>query len=210
LQFGWQQDLLGGINKITGEAVKFKREGDKTTQQLAAFSAIPYYAWSHRGPGQMEVWIASEESAVRPEPASTLASAATIEASTPLPSLSGINDLLTPTSSGDETNLFYHWWPKKNQKEWIIYHFKEPALVSSSSVYWFHDLPRGGCTIPKSWKLFYQKGTSWIPVKNKTNYPVLKDQFCKVIFEPETTSGLKIEVQLPEKFSTGIHEWTVE
>ncbi|MFW6131954.1 MAG: glycoside hydrolase family 127 protein [Candidatus Aminicenantaceae bacterium] len=43
----WKPDLLGGI--IIIKAVKQNNDGSLT--------AIPYYAWSHRGTGEMAVWL---------------------------------------------------------------------------------------------------------------------------------------------------------
>ena len=43
-------DLLGGITSIRGTALD---SGGNARQ----FSAIPYYAWGHRGDGQMTVWL---------------------------------------------------------------------------------------------------------------------------------------------------------
>ncbi|MBN1887840.1 MAG: glycoside hydrolase family 127 protein [Thermoflexales bacterium] len=45
-----QQDLLGGVTVITG---KVSDKSGKTRKLVA----IPYYAWSHRGPGEMIVWF---------------------------------------------------------------------------------------------------------------------------------------------------------
>ncbi|MBN2105596.1 glycoside hydrolase family 127 protein [bacterium] len=50
LQVEHRPDFLGGIDVIRGRIDD--RFGKETT-----LSAIPYYAWSHRGPGEMEVWI---------------------------------------------------------------------------------------------------------------------------------------------------------
>ncbi len=43
-------NLLGGITVIRGEAV----DGGGQTQSL---TAVPYYAWGHREPGEMTVWL---------------------------------------------------------------------------------------------------------------------------------------------------------
>ena len=45
-----QADLLGGVTTLRGDALDAR--GDKV-----AFTAIPYYAWGHRGEGQMTVWL---------------------------------------------------------------------------------------------------------------------------------------------------------
>jgi hypothetical protein len=43
----FRPDLLGGINVIT----------IKPADEDVRLKAIPYYAWSHRGIGEMVVWI---------------------------------------------------------------------------------------------------------------------------------------------------------
>lgn len=45
-----QADLLGGVATLRGDALDAR--GDKV-----AFTAIPYYAWGHRGDGRMTVWL---------------------------------------------------------------------------------------------------------------------------------------------------------
>jgi len=39
---------------------------------------------------------------------------------------------------------------------------------------------------------------------------VEKDKYNKVTFETVKTEGLRLEIQLPDKFSAGIHEWRVK
>ena len=48
-----QPDLLGGITIIRGEALDSDSES-------VPFTAIPYYAWGHRGSGKMNVWLRSQ------------------------------------------------------------------------------------------------------------------------------------------------------
>jgi DUF1680 family protein len=51
--------LLGGVNVISGDAAGAEQTiasgGDSAS--APKFTAIPYYAWAHRGQGQMAVWI---------------------------------------------------------------------------------------------------------------------------------------------------------
>jgi DUF1680 family protein len=50
--------LLNGVVVITGEAVAAPMEPEGgTTVKGQPFLAIPYYAWAHRGPGEMAVWL---------------------------------------------------------------------------------------------------------------------------------------------------------
>ena len=41
-------------------------------------------------------------------------------------------------------------------------------------------------------------------------YGCLADQYNRTAFDPVEADGLRLEVQLPENFSAGIHEWRVE
>jgi DUF1680 family protein len=61
----FKADLLGGINVISGQAVRTTEEGwegrlySQAEQQnkLISIVAVPYYAWANRGSGEMIVWI---------------------------------------------------------------------------------------------------------------------------------------------------------
>jgi len=48
-------DLLGGVTVIKGKALAKGREGEPVA--AVDFTAIPYYAWDHRAPGEMTVWL---------------------------------------------------------------------------------------------------------------------------------------------------------
>ena len=43
-----------------------RRSRRPSTPRKQPFIAIPYYAWANRGPGEMSVWLADREDAVRP------------------------------------------------------------------------------------------------------------------------------------------------
>jgi hypothetical protein len=213
MQVTYAANLLNGINVITtnGEATKRQLNTDEllTTKQIV--TAIPYYAWDNRGPGEMEVWIPYNKEVSRPQPAATIANTSKITASIKTRSLKAINDQIEPADSKDASAPYFHWWPKKNTTEWVAYEFDKPHTVSSSNVYWFDDGPWGGCRIPAAWKIYYKTDDGqWLPVKTTTAYELAKDKHNAVTFEPVTTSALKLEVQLPVDNATGIHEWSVK
>ena len=54
-----QDSISGGIVIITGTAKSSSEQGGVKQQNIMEipFTAIPYYAWAHRGAGQMSVWI---------------------------------------------------------------------------------------------------------------------------------------------------------
>jgi DUF1680 family protein len=55
----FKSDLLNGINVVKGEsiAVVVDKNGENVSTIRQPFTAIPYYAWAHRGKGEMEVWF---------------------------------------------------------------------------------------------------------------------------------------------------------
>lgn len=210
LDYNFQPQLLGGVNTIIGEAEGTKtNESDEIETYKRSFKAIPYYAWAHRGKGQMAVWIPTKKEAARVKQKPTIASKSKISASFENSLITGINDQLFPKNSGDKTNTLYHWWPRKNETHWIIYDFEEPKNVSETEVYWLKDIPNGGCSLPESWKLFYKSGEKWLEVEGETPYPIIEDDWNKFVFDPVTTSAVKLEIQISEEYSAGLHEWIV-
>jgi len=142
------------ITTLTTDAqtLAFDKQGKLTTQEVK-LTLIPYYAWCHRGNGDMKVWIPQDLKATNPAAPATLASLSKIHSSMRIPALQSIADRLVPKDGNDRSMPYTHWWPKNNSTEWISYTFPEEATVQSCSVYWFDDQPWGGCRIPDSWKL---------------------------------------------------------
>lgn len=70
----YKKDMLGGVTILSGraEALFSQGEGKETRKEKQNFTAIPYYAWAHRGPGEMAVWIARDEEKALPLPSSSL------------------------------------------------------------------------------------------------------------------------------------------
>lgn len=214
VQAVYKPDLLNGVMtlQMTGLATRRQANSEALLQASQNVTAIPYYAWANRGPSEMEVWIASEASVAKPKPAPSIASRSRVSSSVNNPRMyRSVNDQYEPADSKDPSASYLHWWPKKNTTEWVQYDFDSSYTVSQSIVYWFDDSPWGGCRIPASWKIYYRTTSGeWAPVKNTSAYEIEKDKYSTVKFEPVTTTALKLEVQLPAEFATGIHEWIVK
>ena len=56
----------------------------------------------------------------------------------------------------------------------------------------------------------YLDGTAWKEVPNPSGYEIDADRMIELKFDPVTTKGLRIEVQLRKELSGGIHQWRVE
>jgi DUF1680 family protein len=207
LQTEFRPDLLNGVQIIKGKGegyiyVDSKGRIAKSNQEVFA---IPYYAWAHRGKGEMAVWLAREASAVNPLSGPTLATLSKVTASYGQ-NPQAITDQLEPDSSGDHSYPFFHYWPHKGTKEWVQLDFPKLEEVSEVEIYWFDDTGVGECRVPKSWKIFYKDGEKWTPVYTTDAYGVEKDKYNRVGFETVRTSALKIEIQSQPDFAGGIHE----
>lgn len=54
-------DLLNGVQVIRGQVPAVEVKGPtKVETTIKPFMAIPYYAWAHRGPGEMMMWFPSQ------------------------------------------------------------------------------------------------------------------------------------------------------
>jgi hypothetical protein len=162
----------------------------------------------------MAVWLARTDAAARPTPFPTVATTSAIAAS-PLPNGRGKNprnmiDGDEPANSADPS-AYFDWWPVQGSKsEWIEMTFAKPATVSDSQIYWFDDTGRGGVRVPASWRLFYRNGDRWTPVQTTAAFGVDRNAWNRVTFTPVTTTALRIELVMQEKFSAGVQEWKVK
>ena len=222
LQFSYRNDLLGGMGTITGNALALSRaaDGASIVRQNQPLVAIPYYAFANRGPSEMSVWLARDESRARLAPRPTLASTAKATSSVgngsvadnypghkpPTPEqrwytnsqdgsgdIAAIQDGLEPVNSEDGSAPYLRLHPQTGDSAWVQYDFVKPSRVSSVEVYWKDD--KQYCVLPKSWRLSYKDGNDWKPVRAAA-YGVERDKFNRVAFDPVTTSALRIEIQL--------------
>ena len=193
------------------QTLKFDANG-RLTAQDEQLTLIPYYAWAHRGNGNMAVWIPIDLNATTPALPPSIASESKVTASAKrLPALSSINDRLVPADGNDRSIPYTHWWPKNNSTEWLAYEFKEEATVSTSTVYWYDDQPWQGCKVPDSWKLYYMNdGGQWVEVQNPSDYGTKKGVANTVNFTPVRTKAMKLEFVQPKDKSCGLYEWSIK
>lgn len=212
----FEADLLGGVVVIRGRGLRhgFELKDDGTIAQASGpvdIMAIPYFAWDNRAPGEMVVWVPTELPAAQKPENVTLAvfAKATASHTWHADHVRALNDAILPKSSGDLSIPRFTWWDHKGTTEWVAYEFPKPVTLSKAEVYWFDDTGRGGCRVPKSWRLLWLDGNDWKPVEAAGDYGIEKDKFNTITFKPVTTKSLRLEVQLQPGFSGGILEWRV-
>ncbi len=175
-------------------------------------TAIPYYAWDNRAPGEMRVWLPTTPPAPAPARGPERDAKVTLSFVSGYARPEGIHDGIEPKSSGEQPAALCHWWPHKGGEEWAQYTWTQPINAAGARVYWFDDTGRGECRLPTSWKILYREGDEWKPVTltdTKTPYPVQRDQWCEVHFVPVKTTELRLVFEMQPNWSAGIHEWKV-
>ena len=205
----FRPDLLGGVAVITGRAQTAKRtlDGRIVPDAGRTFTAIPYYAWAHRGRAHMTVWPAGVPEAARPKPADTLTAISKTTASYVHVSLDAIKDQNIPENSADSSNLQLDFWPRKGTTEWVQFEWDRAHEIGRVKVYWFDDTGRGECRIPASWRVLARDAAGvFQPVKHRGPYGVAKDAFNAVECDPVSTTAIKIEIVLQQGWSAGILE----
>lgn len=210
----YDANLLGGqpTLQFEGQLITKKISDSNGEFQPMSLKAIPYYAWANRGRANMLVWLPYDLKVAKSVAQPTLATKSKLSASPELKgALTAASDQSAPKSSTDGESTYVHWWPHFGTKEWLQYDFPQAELVSKVRVYWFDDEAiRGGCRVPQSWRLLYLENGEWKPVSTDQSYGTLKDAWNELRFTPIKTTALRIEMQLKEKVSAGVHEWEVE
>jgi len=207
-------NLLGGQQtlRFSGNLVTKKTSATSAELKPIDLKAIPYYAWANRGRDNMLVWLPYDVSVAKSIAQPTLATKSKLTASPELKgALTATSDQSAPKTSADGESTFVHWWPHFGTQEWLQYTFPDAQQVSKVRVYWFDDEAiGGGCRIPQSWRVLYLDNGVWKPVSTKQTYGNNKDAWNEVKFDAVKTTALKIDLQLKEKVSAGVHEWEVE
>ncbi len=206
----WEGEELGGILTLNVPVTEFtkKHMDSDITSRETTIRMIPYYAWAHREPRQMTVWLAREMSAVKPL---TFLSGAEIKASNFVKDAHFMCDGKVPTDVKDTQFPRMHWWPKTGASLWVEYRFPEAVTLSSTKIFWFDDRDYGHCRVPESWKLFYlDDAGKWQPVSNPSGFGVEFFKFNETTFDAVKTKGLRIEIQSQKEWAGGIYEWEIK
>jgi DUF1680 family protein len=211
LEAEFKPELLNGITTIKGIAKAYRIEETNDVDTLVKedenFFAIPYYAWSHRGPAEMAVWLARKETAVEPAGIPSIAETSTVTASEKGIGIEAVNDGLIPSGSSDISFPVFTFLPRKGSTEWLQYDFGKTYEPSIVEVYWLEDDEN---RLPESWKIQYRKGNEWEDVWTPHGFSLEKDKLNTVIFETVKTDALRLELQMQPGFSAGIFEWRVK
>ena len=201
-------NVLGNVYPaLTAPAVSLRR-GLKTgvRKEATTLTLVPYFAWCHRGAGEMQVFFPTEakaENATRDYKTSA-------SFCFPKDSVAAAFDGVLPKASNDGSVPRLTFWNHLGTDEWVACEFTEPEEVKGVEVYWFDDSGKGHCRIPASWKVQWRaaKNASWQGIDIAG--PVAKDKFCAIDFpQPVKAQALRLAIKLQKEWSGGILEWKI-
>ncbi len=201
------------IKKKAGlEPAADKPLAGETELQKLALKAIPYFMWANRGRDNMLVWLPYDLKNVAAVAQPTLATRSKATASEGVNGdLTNIADQFPIKNSYDDESSLVHWWPHFGTTEWLQYDFPQAEQVGTARVYFFDDeITKGGCRVPKSWRILYLENGQWKPVYTPNGFKILKDAWNEVQFEPVKTTALRLEMTFQDGVSGGVHEWDVK
>ena len=190
------------------KALRVRRGLKSLASEPATAELVPYFAWCHRGAGEMQTWFPTTAD----EKLFKLAFDVKTSVDRPWPgdSVKALCEGAVPAKSDDYHCLRCTFWPHKGTDEWVAYAFPFVETLTGVEVMWFDDVPRGGCNLPASWRVEVRESpeAAWVPVE--AAYPVCKDELVKVDFaKPLKAREIRLAVQLQPNYSAGILEWKV-
>ena len=138
----------------------------------------------------------------------TLAGGARVSASVAGPGARMLNADFEPTTSADIGATRFTWTGKKGTTEWVEYDFDQPQSIRSAEVFWAADAGRRINTkLPAAWKVLYETADGWAEVQQENQTPIAADAFNQTSFQPVSTTGVRVQVQLQPDATAGLLQW---
>jgi len=218
-----RKDLLGDVVTVVADAEVTYESTPGAPDKVRSMSlmAVPYYAWANRGDGYMDVWLARTASATTPLPALTAGAEAKVSTSDKRPDaqLAALTDRRVGANSKDRTTPRFTSIEKTTGHQWIQYEWDKSRTLSKTAVYWAIDAPapvywrertRGSLLqVPKSWRLLYKSGDSWLPIETSDSYGLNLDRNNELRFTPVMTTAVRLEIEISDA-PCAIQEWMVD
>jgi uncharacterized protein len=209
LRAEYRSDLLGGVETITGFALAtaYQESTGTLTSEERSITAIPYFAWANRGPGEMTVWIAADPAHASPLNGPSIIAGSRMESSGG-EHLEVLSSPAHPKSSR-ETSLAWFAWTRVDTA-WVEFELPMEQEVSEVQAFWrIDDLP-GGSRVPMSWRVLGKFQGRWEPLWSPNPWGVEPDRFNRVILETAKTKALRLEVVTQPGYTAGLLGWRVD
>ena len=168
---------------------------------------VPYFAWCHRGAGEMQTWFPATPGVAAASTTQALNAKASYMHEGE--STASLFDGIFPKNGAayDNSQKRCTFWPHKGTEEWVEVILPGEEPVRGVDVYWFDDEPVGGCRVPAEWKVQTQLGemTGWQDAA--AGCPIVKGNWSSVTFaKPMPAVAVRLQIKLKPGFSAGICE----
>ena len=197
-------EILGNAYPaLSVPATSVRRGLHSTSTEKTTLKLVPYFAWCHRGAGEMQTWFPTALEYATASRALTVKASHCNYSDNKRAAIDGI----LPKSSDDKTIPRLTFWDHLGTREWVEFVFTEVEEVKGVEVYWFDDEPSGRCRLPDSWRVQWRadEKAPWQAVA--VDGPVAKDKFCTIDFpESVKAKAVRIDISLQKDFSGGILE----
>jgi len=136
--------------------VNAKGQSSPTTLKM-----VPYYAWSNRDVGSMQVWFptSAREVEYRRGVVDSPFKSVTASHTNPSDSVEAMIDAAQVGGSGDTGAGRWTSWDHRGEPQWVEAELKEPATIRSVGVYWYDD--GGGVQVPVDWNVELRSNGTW-------------------------------------------------
>ena len=107
----------------------------------------------------------------------------------------------------------FTYWNNKGTTEWLQYDFPDKRRVSAGEVYWLREFWWGGNKLSTAWRLKWRDANGnfhEVKLKAKNTYATEEDKFNRVEFDPVDTTAIRLELDLSETNTAGIHEFRLD
>jgi len=182
-------------------------EDGKTLVEPTSLTLVPYFAWCHRGDGEMQTWFPSVVKAFPMQAQKTLEASFCCKTDR----VDAAMDGLAPSSSADRSIPRLTFWPHLGTEEWVSCTFAKPREIKGVETYWYSDLARKGqCHMPLSWRVQWKDSDNgdWRDIPGKGE--IDENRFCVLNFpKPVKAKALRLVVRQREGWSSGLLEWRV-
>ena len=168
---------------------------------------VPYFAWCHRGAGEMQTWFAESEESVMEKVRDARVQASYCNATD---TVRAVWDGILPKSSDDLEPPRLTFWNHLGTEEWVHVKFDKPRTMRCVEVYWFDDYAtrRAGCALPETWAVQFRDDAA-SPWRDKidADYMTVLNGFSQALFAtPATATEFRIRLKCRPKRSAGIVE----
>lgn len=179
----------------------------------AQLTLVPYYAWSNRDIGSMQVWFPTSSKDVEFSRGIAGSPFKSISAShtNPADSVEAMIDAMAAKGSNDSSIPRWTSWDHRGEPQTVEAQFREPTPIRSIGVYWYDD--GGGVQLPEDWSVELRVGETWMPLDLYVTdaYQVRKDQLNIVHpSTPITAEALRVRMTPKPGACVGILELDVQ